>query len=102
MRLYPETKFIVEVEDELDFTFPYFIEKMVGKHSFQIESIFGKKEVNYNGSSDVNQIYFTRSIDSWNTIPVYPSSNIKFVLELNKTKLNVRCSISTSWIVFFT
>ena len=100
-RLYPETKFTVEVEAEPNLVFPYFTEKLVGERSFKIESIFGKKEVNYVGTCEENQINFTRSIDSWNKIPVYPTSKIKFTSALNKTVLNVICSLSTPWIVFF-
>ncbi|WP_341903543.1 hypothetical protein [Fluviicola taffensis] len=100
MRLYPESKFTVEVEGEVDLTLPYFKEKLVGKQRFRIESFFGMKEVFYNGKFEDNKIYFTRSIDSWNRIPIYPTSKIKFVSDPNKTVLDIRCSLSVPWIIF--
>ena len=101
LRLYPETKFSLEVAAEPNLVLPYFTEKLVGEHAFQIDSIFGKKEAIYNGSSENGQIIFSRSIDSWNKIPVYPTSKIKFTSASKTSILHVRCSLSRPWLVFF-
>lgn len=100
LRLYPETKFSLEVAAEVNVVLPYFTEKLVGGHAFQIDSIFGKKQATYDGLLEDNHIFFTRRIDFWNNIPVYPTSKIKFASHLNTSILSVRCSLSKPWIVF--
>lgn len=100
MRFYPESKFAKSIEVDIDSAIPYLTEKLVGKKSFEIETLFGMKEASYDGKFEDNQIYFTRSMDSWNGIPIYPTSKIKFISDLNNTVINIKCSISAPWVIF--
>ena len=99
-RLTPETKFTFSVDDEIGTKISFVKEKLVGNNTFEIETLFGMREILYHGVCEGNQINLTRSIDYFYKLPIYPTSRITFSLKENSTLIKVRCSLSSSWTVF--
>lgn len=95
-----ESKLDLNTENELSAVKAIIQHHLIGENQFQIDSVFGKKNVRYKGEWKDDGFTFERENVS-SRLVMYPRCVIELMrLNGNSTKIFVKCSLSIYWVVF--
>lgn len=96
----PKSTFLFELNQSEDELRTLIDDQLIGKHKFEIDTLFGKNEATYEGTFDSKNYDFERLNESIR-LSMYPSCKIEFVSsEVSKSLLKVTCALSIYWVVF--
>lgn len=97
---FPRSVFHLAVPFELSETKRYFSQQLIGKKSHATDTIFGSRNLNYEGCAETDEILLTRCVEAISNVPIYPTATMKFHSEQDATKIIVSLSNSSIWKFF--
>lgn len=97
--LTPRTTFTFHQNIDEEVIRSYFTDKLNGRNAFEVEGVFGKKKVVYEGSIEFQQYYLDRSADSFK-MQIYPTTVINVSGENDGVTVSVTIRLSAIWKLF--